>query len=119
MSIIVADDSYAHRKIIVSVIKELTNDEVIEANNGMEVMLKDLSDVSLIICDIIMPQMDGLKLIHYIRNMKKLTDLPIIVISSTAAGAEDINKIYSMGVSEVLQKPVDREKLRQALRNYL
>jgi CheY-like chemotaxis protein len=119
MSIIVADDSFAHRKIIVGVIREVTDEEVIEASNGIEVILKDLSKVSLLICDIIMPQMDGLKLIHYIRIMKKIRDLPIIVISSTAAGAEDIHKIYSMGVSEVIQKPVEKDRLKEILRNYI
>lgn len=117
-NIIVADDSYAHRKIMVNIIREITSACIIEANNGIEVILSDLSKASLLICDIVMPQMDGLKVIHYIRNVKKIAKLPIIVISSTI-NSEDIKKVYAMGVSEVLKKPVEKEKLKKIIRKYI
>lgn len=116
--IIVADDSYAHRKIIVQILKGLTEKKIIEANNGIEVIICDLADISLLITDIIMPQMDGLKLIHYIRNIKKNNILPIIVISS-ALSSHDIIKIRSLGVSEIIKKPVDKVKLIEIIRNYI
>lgn len=117
-SIIVADDSYVHRKIIVNVLKEMTDATIIEASNGIDVILCDLKEASLLISDIVMPQMDGMKLIHYIRNIKRIKDLPIIVVSSVIS-TKEIDKVNSMGVMDIIKKPVNKDTLKEVLGAYL
>lgn len=67
----------------------------------------------LIICDIAMPRMNGLKFIEQIRNRGDQT--PILVISATENMA-DIAKALRLGVDDVLLKPVkDLNRLREAV----
>lgn len=67
----------------------------------------------LMICDIAMPRMNGLKLVEYLRNNGH--QLPILVISATENMA-DIAKALRLGVQDVLLKPVqDLDKLRETV----
>ncbi len=65
----------------------------------------------LMICDIAMPRMNGLKLLEHIRNRGDQT--PVLVISATENMA-DIAKALRLGVEDVLLKPVkDLNRLRE------
>lgn len=67
----------------------------------------------LMICDIAMPRMNGLKLVEHLRNNGH--QLPILVISATENMA-DIAKALRLGVQDVLLKPVqDLDKLRETV----
>jgi len=115
--IIVADDSYAQRKTIVRLIKTIMDAEIIEANNGVDVIMQDLTDVDMIISDIIMPIMDGMKLTQHIRRVKQ-ADIPIIILSSDLS-ERDVKKGRQLGVTAFMQKPVDKNKIEDILHTYL
>ncbi len=67
----------------------------------------------LMICDIAMPRMNGLKLVENLRNRGDQT--PILVISATENMA-DIAKALRLGVEDVLLKPVkDLNRLRETV----
>ena len=79
-----------------------------DAREKMETLTPDL-----MICDIAMPRMNGLKLVEYLRNNGH--QLPILVISATENMA-DIAKALRLGVQDVLLKPVqDLDKLRETV----
>lgn len=68
---------------------------------------------NLMICDIAMPRMNGLKLVENLRNRGDQT--PILVISATENMA-DIAKALRLGVEDVLLKPVkDLNRLRETV----
>ena len=59
----------------------------------------------MVLTDINMPIMDGLKLVSMIRNDPKYKDLPIVVI--TTEGAEDDRKAgMALGANAYVSKPV-------------
>lgn len=84
------------------------------AENGLEALDKLAeTSVDLLICDIMMPQMNGLKLVEHIRSRGE--QMPILVISGTE-NMSDIAQALRLGVQDVLLKPIkDLERLREAV----
>ena len=84
------------------------------AGDGLEALdLLGHFKPDLMICDLAMPRMNGLKLVEYLRNRGDQT--PILVISATE-NMSDIAKALRLGVDDVLLKPVkDLNRLRETL----
>ena len=84
------------------------------AEDGIDALEKMISITpDLMICDIEMPRMNGLKLVEHLRNEGNQT--PILVISATENMA-DIAKALRLGVQDILLKPVrDFERLKETV----
>src|SRR3569832_728228 len=74
------------------------------ANNGVEV-LKALTveKPDLILLDLMMPVMDGFKVLQAVRANPDLQNVPVIVFSSRGAG-DEISKAYEAGANDFLVK---------------
>ena len=82
--------------------------------HALESLSRTLPD--LMICDLAMPRMDGIKLVEHLRS--KGNTLPILVISATE-NMSDIAHVLRLGVQDVLLKPVkDLARLREAAVSY-
>ena len=68
-----------------------------------------------LLLDLGLPDMDGLTLIQRLRNIPATRDLPIIVVSGHTREDTDTWQCTALSVLDWLQKPVDRERLGQAL----
>lgn len=80
----------------------------IDALEKMTMLVPDL-----LICDLAMPRMNGLKFVEHIRNEGNQT--PILVISATE-NMSDIAKALRLGVQDVLLKPIkDLNRLRETV----
>jgi CheY-like chemotaxis protein len=66
---------------------------------------------SLIILDIMLPQMNGWEFLCRIRESPQLRRVPVVIVSILP----DAEKGFSLGASAVLQKPISRHELREAL----
>jgi diguanylate cyclase (GGDEF)-like protein len=107
MNILIVDDSKeTRREIIRTLCKEETFEKFFEAGNGLQA-LRVLSDekVDLILTDIIMPEMDGFKLIETIRKDERLHDIPMILLT-VRSELEDRVKGLELGAWDFLVKPV-------------
>ncbi len=84
------------------------------AQDGIDALEKMLGvSPDLLICDLAMPRMNGLKLVEHIRN--EGNQLPILVISATE-NMSDIAKALRLGVQDVLLKPIkDLNRLRETV----
>lgn len=95
--------------------------ETIVANNGKE-SLEKISlnpNISLVLMDIMMPEMDGYQAMRAIRDMDaKVKNVPIIALTAKAMKG-DRAKCIEAGASDYLSKPVDSEKLLSMLRVWL
>lgn len=82
--------------------------EVVTASNGADA-LSILATVkpSLIITDILMPQVDGFSLVHQIRRLPNLRDVPVIFLSATYTQMEDYEFAQKLGADRYLKKPYD------------
>jgi PAS domain S-box-containing protein len=67
--------------------------------------------VSLIILDILLPQMNGWEFLARLKQSPELRRIPVVIISIAA----DPAKGFSLGASAVLQKPVSRQELHDAI----
>jgi len=73
----------------------------------------------LMLLDLILPDICGLKLLHEIRNVPTTAELPVIVVSGRAEEGRMNFTGDSMMVIDWLQKPLDRKRLGKALRKAL
>ncbi len=120
MKILVAEDSSTMRRIIVNTLSKLGYKDVLEASNGLEALtvLKENPDVSLILTDWNMPEMDGLTFVQTLKKSKTFSKVPIIMITTMGA-KEDIVKALKAGVNNYIVKPftpqILKEKIQQVM----
>lgn len=85
--------------------------EVFTAHNGVEALgILDEHLPDLIICDVMMPEMDGYGLIEQVRNDKKYAWLPVIFLSAKGQSQDRI-KGLSLGGDVYMSKPFEPEEL--------
>ena len=96
-------------------ILELANYSVVVAENGKEgvsLALKEKPD--LIICDIMMPVLDGYGVLHLISKNEELSGIPFIFMTAKAERS-DFRKGMEMGADDYLTKPFDDIELLNAI----
>ncbi|MEI6884910.1 MAG: PAS domain S-box protein [Bacteroidota bacterium] len=90
--------------------------EVLKASHGDEgVKLAKVSAPDLIICDILMPGMNGHEVYRILRNDITTADTPFIFLSSLSE-KEDIRKGMQMGADDYITKPVDPSGLLKTIK---
>jgi two-component system chemotaxis response regulator CheY len=109
--ILIVEDSPTMRQLLAFALKRLRGAEVVEAQDGMDGLRKvTADDFDLALIDINMPVMDGLKLIHLIRQEPNLATMPIVVITTEGA-QEDRDRALSLGANEYLTKPIQANRV--------
>lgn len=79
--------------------------EILEASDGIEALtVLGEADIDLIIADLIMPRMDGLKLLTAIRQEERLQHIPLIIVTSRANVEEKLLS-FDHGAQDFLTKP--------------
>jgi twitching motility two-component system response regulator PilG len=107
--VLTVDDS----PIVQAMIRRALSDryEVISATNALDALsLLDDHDVSLIILDVTMPEMDGFDFCRTIRKIEKFKHIPVIMLTAKD-GLIDRARGHMAGTNAYLTKPVDRELL--------
>ena len=108
---LIVEDSPTMRQLLAFALKRLRGAEVVEAQDGMDGLRKVTSDhFDLALVDINMPVMDGLKLIHLIRDEESLKAMPIVVITTEGA-KEDRDRALALGANEYLTKPIQANRV--------
>ena len=118
-NIMVVEDSPTMRQLITFALKRLPGYKVVEAVDGMDAFKKlFLEPFDLILADINMPVMDGLKLIGLLRSDLKYKKIPIIIIT-TEGTAEDRKKAMAAGATAYLSKPIQTQELLKMVKKLL
>jgi two-component system chemotaxis response regulator CheY len=105
-SCLIVEDSPMMRQLLVFALARVKNLRVTEADDGIDGMRKLASaKYDLIITDINMPIMDGLKLVRKIRTDERHKDVPVIVIT-TEGSKEDRERAMALGASAYITKPI-------------
>lgn len=103
--ILVVDDEQINREILGFMLSE--DYEVIYAENGriaLDIVRENKDTLSLVMTDILMPEMDGFELVQAIKGDDELKRLPIIVLTTER---EFEIKSLRMGASDFIKKPYD------------
>ncbi len=117
--VMIVDDDVRNSFSLMTVLED-KDMEVVVASNGKEALslLEEHADISLILMDIMMPEMDGYETMHQIRKKPQYHQLPILAITAKAM-KDDRNKCIEAGANDYLPKPVDNDKLLSMMRVWL
>jgi len=110
--VFVVDDDATVRKMIRQAL-EAKGYDVVEAVDGLQAseMLGKLTTApALLICDVMMPSMDGLSLAKIVRAKKELSTMPIIFLTAKT-GALDVVKGIQAGARHYITKPFSVREL--------
>ncbi len=120
-SLMIVDDSATMRKIIMRTIRMsgLEMDSTEEAGNGKEALEKlSSSPVDIILCDINMPEMNGMELVKKVRELSNCNDTKIIMVS-TESSQELIDELMAGGANGYITKPFTPEKFQDKLSPFM
>ena len=105
-NVLVVEDSPMMRQLLVFALSRVKNLRVTEADDGVDGLRKlAAARFDIILTDINMPIMDGLKLVKRVRSDPTHKDTPIIVIT-TEGSAEDRQRAMQLGANAYITKPI-------------
>ena len=107
-NILVIEDNKNMRKLICATLKQngYSTFEAEDGEVGLDVL--DTTHIDLIICDIMMPNMDGYEFTETLRDGH--CEIPIIIVTAKEQ-LEDKKKGFSIGADDYMVKPIDFEEL--------
>jgi two-component system, chemotaxis family, chemotaxis protein CheY len=116
---LVVDDSAMLRKSVVAALKRIQGLSCAEARDGGEGLRKLSKErFDIILTDINMPVMDGLKLIAAVRRPPLQLDIPIVVITTESA-EQDRDRALALGATRYMVKPVQAPEVIAAVKELL
>ena len=110
--ILVIDDEQV---ILDAVSRIVSADEIkvdVETNAKNALKLLSQKDYSLVLCDILMPEMDGFSVLEEIQNKK--INIPVIMITGYSTVENAVNSLYK-GAIDFIPKPFSFEELKSAI----
>ncbi len=103
---LVVEDSPMMRQLLVFALSRVKNLKVTEADDGVDGLRKLAGNkFDLILTDINMPIMDGLKLVKRVRSDPMHKETPIIIIT-TEGSTEDRQRALQLGANAYIMKPI-------------
>jgi len=117
--ILIVDDLEINREILKEILKE--DYRILEAANGeecLEQLERSGTGISLVLLDIVMPEMDGFEVLAAMNQNHWIEDIPVIMISSEDSDSY-IRRAYEMGVSDYISRPFDAKIVYQRVLNMI
>jgi CRP-like cAMP-binding protein len=112
--ILVIEDNQDVRENLAEILS-LSGYEAITAENGkIGVEKAQKEDPDLILCDIMMPELDGYGVLHILSRQQKTADIPFVFLTAKAE-KEDFRKGMSLGADDYIVKPFDDISLLQTI----
>ncbi len=97
-------------------ILELAGYEILEAANGLQgVRLAQDNAPDLILCDVMMPELDGFGVLHILSKKPKTADIPFIFLTAKSE-KEDFRTGMNLGADDYITKPFTKHDLLQVVR---
>ncbi|HMS69014.1 MAG TPA: response regulator [Saprospiraceae bacterium] len=116
--ILVIEDNYEVRDNLCEIL-ELTGYEVVSAENGVVGVRHAMSESpDLILCDVMMPELDGYGVLKILNSNPKLMDIPFMFLTAKAEKT-DFRRGMSLGADDYITKPFDDVDLLEAIESRL
>jgi two-component system, chemotaxis family, chemotaxis protein CheY len=115
LNVLIVDDSAAIRKILVRVLgqTDLPIKQIHEAADGAEALkIVGENDVSLILSDINMPNVDGLELLTKLRLTPKWKQLSVVMITTEGSQAK-VMEAVQLGARGYVRKPFTADQIKE------
>lgn len=116
---LVVEDSPPMRKMIVFALARIRELRVVEADDGVDALRRIAgTKFDIILTDINMPILDGLKLVKRLRADDAYRDVPIIIITTEGA-EEDRQRALALGANAYITKPIQAPQVIALVRETL
>jgi CheY-like chemotaxis protein len=117
--VLIVDDDARNIFALTAVLEDYEM-EVIAANNGRSAidLIRQTPGLSLVLMDIMMPEMDGYETMREIRSAPEFRTLPILALTAKAMKG-DREKCLDAGASDYIAKPVNTDQLLSLMRVWL
>jgi len=117
LDVLIVDDSAAIRKILLRVLAQtdLEIGDVFEAGDGAEALtMLEAKKVGMVLCDINMPNMDGLQFLTCVRSRPEWGGIPIIMITTEGSQAK-VMEAVQLGAQGYVRKPFTAEQIKEKI----
>jgi len=116
---LIVEDSPTMRQLIVFALKRIPELDIVEASDGVDALKKlPGQKTDLVLTDINMPIMDGLKLVSLMKSNPLYKEIPVVIITTEGA-AEDREKGLALGAQAYIPKPIQTNNLLKVVRDIL
>lgn len=115
--ILIVDDSAMNRTILADILED--NFEILEASDGIEaiqIIKKQNNDLSLILLDLVMPNMDGLEVLAVMNSGEWINNIPVIMISAENSPTY-VERAYELGATDFINRPFNAYVVRKRIAN--
>ena len=115
--VLIVDDSPMNRDILSEILCD--DFEILEAPNGprcLELLNARGSDISIVLLDIVMPDMDGFDVLSRMSAQGWLEDIPVVMISSEDS-SQTVRRAYELGASDYISRPFDARIVHRRVSN--
>lgn len=106
--ILIAEDDAAASRLFCAILRRAGYDPVCAADGAEALEKLDHLQIDLLVCDVMMPRMDGFALTKAIRDSGSM--LPILMVTAKSL-PEDKRQGFLVGTDDYIVKPVDREEM--------
>jgi CheY-like chemotaxis protein/predicted regulator of Ras-like GTPase activity (Roadblock/LC7/MglB family) len=116
--VLVVDDSLSVRKVVQRAL-EAKRIEVLSAASGTEAMEQIARETpDLVVCDVIMPDMDGYQICDFVKKHPALGKTPVILISGIV-NSTVLERAAKVGSDDVMRKPFAADELLHRIEGFL
>jgi len=103
--ILIVDDVEINREILAEILKE--DYDILQAADGreaLEIVKRNAETLSLILLDIMMPEMDGYETLENLAKGGYLNKIPVVIITAAGGGENEVRGL-EMGAADYITKP--------------
>ncbi|MGB5548128.1 MAG: response regulator [Polyangiales bacterium] len=116
---LVVEDSKTMRSMLVESLLRIPGMEVAEADNGLAgIRALAVEQFDLVVTDVNMPVMDGLKLVRHVRADPRHEKTPIMIITTENA-PNDRDRAMALGANAYIEKPIQAPRVIRAVKKLL
>ncbi len=115
--VLIVDDSEFNREPLCGILGE--SFEILEADSGKEglkLLRRYGTQISVVLLDIIMPEMNGFDVLDEMNREHWLDNIPVIMISADDSD-ENIRRAFDLGVTDYICRPFDAKVVERRIRN--
>lgn len=116
--ILLIDDEIGYARVVQDALQPLGLDVLIATNATEALLLYQQVNPSMILLDVMMPEIDGLTLLRWLREHSQQSKIPIHVVSAKSTPA-DQKAALKAGADGFLAKPFTFDELRQLILAHL
>lgn len=121
MKILLIDDSGTMRKIQRNVLASMGYDNIVEAEDGEDAIMKMKEHnfaIDLILCDWNMPKMDGITFVRKINAVPNLAKIPILMVTTEGEKSKVVEAVQA-GARGFVVKPFTKELLSTRIKEII